>query len=87
MVRVWSQKSLNSIPTIIYRDLKQAINCLESALKLDKVPNKQVIMKTLVIAYEKISNFVAARDVLTDYVNLYPEDEEAARELTFLETR
>jgi len=64
-----------------------AINCLESALKLDKVPNKQVIMKTLVIAYEKISNFVAARDVLTDYVNLYPEDEEAARELTFLETR
>ena len=64
-----------------------AISCLESALKLEKVPNKQIVMKTLVIAYEKTYNFVAARDVLTDYVKLYPEDEEAARELTFLETR
>ena len=64
-----------------------AINCLESALKLEKIPNKQIVMKTLVIAYEKMNNFIAARDVLTDYVKLYPEDEEAARELTFLETR
>lgn len=66
---------------------EMAINCLESALKLEKVPNKQIVMKTLVIAYEKINNFIAARDVLTDYVQQYPEDEEAARELTFLETR
>lgn len=64
-----------------------AISCLEEALKLDIVPNKQIVMKTLVIAYEKANNFIAARDVLTDYVKLYPEDEEAKRELTFLETR
>lgn len=64
-----------------------SISCLEAALKLEKVPNKQIVMKTLVIAYEKTSNFVAARDILTNYVKLYPEDEEAKRELTFLETR
>ena len=64
-----------------------SISCLEAALKLEKVPNKQIVMKTLAIAYEKTSNFVAARDILTEYVNLYPEDEEAKRELTFLETR
>ena len=64
-----------------------SISCLEAALKLKEVPNKQIVMKTLAIAYEKTSNFVVARDVLTDYVKLYPEDEEAKRELTFLETR
>lgn len=64
-----------------------AIRCLEAALKLEQVPNKQIVMKTLVIAYEKTNNFAAARNVLQDYVNIYPEDEEAKRELTFLETR
>ena len=64
-----------------------ATGCLEEALKLEMVPNKQIVMKTLAISYERANNFVAARKVLTDYVKLYPEDEEAARELTFLETR
>ncbi len=68
-------------------NIDMAITCLEAALRLEEVPNKQVVMKTLVIAHEQNNNFVAARDVLTDYVELYPEDEEAARELTFLETR
>lgn len=64
-----------------------AIECLESALKLEQIPNKQTVMKNLVIAYEKTYDFVSARELLEDYVNLYPEDEEAKRELTFLETR
>lgn len=64
-----------------------SISCLEAALELKQVPNRQAVMRTLVIAYEKINDFVAARDVLTDYVKLYPEDEEAKDELTFLETR
>ncbi len=64
-----------------------AISCLEAAGKLDEVPNKQIVTRTLVIAYEKAGNYIAARDVLRGYVKDYPEDEEAARELTFLETR
>lgn len=64
-----------------------AISCLESAMKLDVIPNKQMIMKNLVVAYEKTNDFRAARELLEDYVNIYPEDEDAKRELTFLETR
>lgn len=64
-----------------------AIECLSSALKLEIVPNKQMIMKTLVIAYEETNDFVSARELLKNYISLYPSDEEAKRELTFLETR
>lgn len=64
-----------------------AIKCLSAALELEEVPNKQVVMKTLAIAYEKILDFDSAREVLMEYVQEYPEDDEAARELTFLETR
>lgn len=64
-----------------------AIECLNLALNLEKVPNKQILMKTLVIAYEHNLQFDKAFEVMTDYVEKYPEDEEAKRELTFLETR
>ncbi len=64
-----------------------AIDCLKSALQLEIIPNKQIVMKTLVIAYEKTSDFISARELLSDYVKIYPDDEEAKRELTFLETR
>ena len=63
------------------------IECLTGALQLEKVPNKQIIMKTLVIAYEKKLDFASAYELMTEYVESYPDDEEAKRELTFLETR
>ncbi len=68
-------------------NFKMAIECLNLALNLEKVPNKQLLMKTLVIAYEHNLEFDKALEVMTDYVEKYPEDEEAKRELTFLETR
>ena len=64
-----------------------AIECLKAALELESVSNKQVIMKTLVIAYEQKLDFASALEVVTEYVELYPDDEEAQREYTFLETR
>ncbi len=64
-----------------------AIECLEAAMKLEQIPNKQMVMKTLVIAYEQNKDFEAAKTLMEQYVNAYPEDEEAAREFTFLETR
>lgn len=64
-----------------------AIECLTSAMKLEQVPNKQMILKTLVIAYEKKLDFANALKYMTEYVEIYPDDEEAKRELTFLETR
>ncbi len=64
-----------------------AIECLNLALSLEKVPNKQILMKTLAIAHEHNLEFDKALEVMTEYVEKYPDDEDAKRELTFLETR
>ena len=66
---------------------KMAIECLNLALNLEKVPNKQIILKTLVIAHEHNLDFGKALEIMKDYVEKYPDDEDAKRELTFLETR
>jgi tetratricopeptide (TPR) repeat protein len=81
-----------SLFTIANRELEKgnvdmAIECLNAALELKKVPNKQIITKTLAIAYEQKSDFATAKEIMTEYVKNYPEDEDAKRELTFLETR
>ena len=59
----------------------------EQALGLDKVPNQQEIMKKLVITHEQTMDFAAALEVMEEYVELYPEDEEAYKEYLFLQTR
>lgn len=64
-----------------------AITCFKKALELEEVPNKQQIMKTLVSAYELSSDFASAKEHMAQYIAEYPEDEEAKREYTFLETR
>lgn len=68
-------------------DYDNAIVCYTKALELEQIPNQQNIMKSLVIAYEKILDFTSAKEVMKEYVALYPEDEEAYREYIFLETR
>lgn len=64
-----------------------AIECINLALNLEKVPNKQILMKTLVIAHEQNGDFETAKEIMTKYMESYPDDEEAKREFTFLETR
>ena len=66
---------------------EMAIKCLDLALGLENVPNKQILMKTLVIAYEQNLDFDKAYETMKAYIENYPEDEEAKKELTFLETR
>lgn len=66
---------------------EMAIECLTSALKLENVPNKQIIMKTLVVAYEQNQDFASAKKIMKKYVEMYPDDMDANREYTFLETR
>ena len=66
---------------------EMAIVCLNQALALENVPNKQTIMKSLVIAHEQNRDFEAAKQVMAEYIAAYPDDEEALREFTFLETR
>ena len=65
----------------------QAITYFLAALEMEEVPNKQAIMKNVVVSYEELGEFASARAMLEDYVELFPDDEAAARELIFLQTR
>ena len=64
-----------------------AIDCLNTALELEELPNKQAIMQTLIVAYEKKLDFASAKTMMEQYIVEYPEDEEAQREHIFLQTR
>ncbi len=66
---------------------EQAIFYFSSGLELKEVPNKQVLLKSLVFAYEKNGDFSEAKKQLESYIELYPSDEAAKREMTFLKTR
>lgn len=68
-------------------DYEHAISYFLAALELDEVPNKQLILKSLVVAYEEKGDFSEAKKCLESYLELYPSDEEAQREMVFLETR
>lgn len=68
-------------------NFNMAIECINLALNLENVPNKQILLKTLVIAHEHNLEFDKALEIMKEYVEKYPDDEEAKRELTFLETR
>lgn len=68
-------------------DYKNAITYFEAGLNQEDVPNKQSLMKSLVAAYEYRGKFKTARKMLKEYLSLYPSDEDAQRESTFLETR
>ena len=58
-----------------------AITYFQNALELESVPNKQQI------AYEYSGYFATAKSKMEEYMKDYPDDEDAAREYQFLETR
>lgn len=68
-------------------DFKTALNYVNQGLALDVVTNKQSLMRNKIICLEKIGDFTEAYNTAVAYCELYPKDEEASRELTFLSTR
>lgn len=64
-----------------------AVTYFEAALELEEVPNKQTVMKNLIIAYEYSGDFQKAKIKMKEYLDKYPDDEDAIREKEFLETR
>lgn len=68
-------------------DYEQAIVYYNAGLALQSVPNKQNLMKSMIVAYEYSGDFALARGVMEDYLKLYPSDEEAQKEYIFLQTR
>lgn len=69
------------------QDYAAALTYFNAALSMEEVPNKQNLMKSAVSAYEYSGDFDSAKKMIKDYLKLYPSDEDAQRESTFLETR
>ncbi|WP_044936237.1 tetratricopeptide repeat protein, partial [Pseudobutyrivibrio sp. C4] len=66
---------------------ENALGYYQAGLSLDSIDNMSELMKGQVAALEKLERYSEAKDVLTQYLESYPNDEEASKELIFLETR
>ncbi len=68
-------------------DYADAASYLEQALETAKPINEQALRRKLIQAYEYSGNFASAKEQMESYVKDYPEDKEAVRENSFLQTR
>ncbi len=68
-------------------EYESALGYYEAGLDLEKIDNKAELIKGKVAALEHLGRFDEACELLTQYVDTYPGDEEAAKELIFLQTR
>jgi len=66
---------------------ENALGYYQAGLSLDSIDNMSELMKGQVAALEKLERYSEAKDVLTQYLESYPNDEAASKELIFLETR
>lgn len=68
---------------------KKAIEYFEKGLKDEKISDevKQEMRFNSIAAYEKLGDMDTARTLLKEYAADYPEDESAAKEAQFWETR
>ncbi len=66
---------------------ENALGYYQAGLTLDSIDNMPALMKGQVAALEKLDRYSEAKDVLTQYLEIYPDDEEAEKELIFLQTR
>ena len=68
-------------------NFENALNYYEAGLSLDSIGNMPQLMKGKVAALEKLYRFDEAKEVLIQYLESYPSDEGASKELVFLQTR
>jgi tetratricopeptide (TPR) repeat protein len=68
-------------------DYTQALGYLEEGIAYNHTGSMQILKKNEVVAYECLGEFDKAKEKLSQYMTVYPNDKEAAREAQFLETR
>lgn len=66
---------------------ENALSYYQAGLNLDSIDNMPSLLKSQVAALEHLYRFDEAEQVLTQYLESYPSDEEAQEELIFLKTR
>jgi tetratricopeptide (TPR) repeat protein len=69
------------------QDYDGAISSFESGLKLEDNSVKQALLLNRITAYEFKGDFEYAKTLMSEYLNSYPGDADAARENVFLSTR
>ena len=66
---------------------KRALELFQQALEAGSPENEKSLRRNEIICYENLHDFAHAKEKMASYVKDYPEDEEAQRENTFLQTR
>lgn len=68
-------------------DAKSALNYFEQALALEDSSMTQILKFNQIVAYEYLGEFDQANVLMKNYLQIYPDDQEALREYEFLKSR
>lgn len=68
-------------------EYQEAIKYLEKGIQYNYSDLLQFMMKNEIIAYENLGMFDIALEKIKTYINSYPEEKEAIREMEFIKTR
>ncbi|MBR3637621.1 MAG: tetratricopeptide repeat protein [Lachnospiraceae bacterium] len=68
-------------------DYQSALAAFQTGLGLSDYAFEQELRFNEIVAYEKMGDFITAKDKCAEYVEAYPGDEEGEREYRFLKTR
>lgn len=64
-----------------------ALSAFQSGLKVEGTNMLQSLQFNEIVAYEHLGEFAKAYELLGNYLSMYPDDEKAMREYSFLSTR
>ena len=68
-------------------DYVGALDNFQAAMNIEGNGMMQVLKLNEIIAYERLGEYKNASVLMDGYLKTYPDDEEAKREYTFLQTR
>lgn len=68
-------------------DCQGALTTVQDGLSQDKIGDRQELLRREIICYEYLQDYETAKGKAQEYLQLFPQDAEAARELEFLLTR
>ena len=68
-------------------DYQKALEAFQAGMKLEDNPILQTLSFNEIVAYEHLGQFNTASALMHNYLNNYPDDEQARREYEFLVTR
>lgn len=66
---------------------EEALAAFESGIEIGDTPYIQELKYNRIVANEYLGNFSQAKELMKEYIELYPEDAKADREYEFLQTR